>query len=121
MKNIICVASMFSMSLLLSACDEQTSPKNADVFSGHWTAVNKADGSALHPKYSSIMDITCSDATCHIVNKKKTVLSDDEMVSNTDWTIKDKTTLSKGNGIATVYVKDNKLIANDIVYERQKE
>lgn len=121
MKKLICVLAVIATSVLVTGCNDESDQKQADNFSGHWKAVSKADGSALHPKYSSVMDITCSDATCHIVNKKVTVLSDDEMVSNTDWTIKDGTTLTKGNGLSTVYVKDNKLIASDIVYERQKE
>ncbi|CAH0296353.1 hypothetical protein WB66_23530 [bacteria symbiont BFo1 of Frankliniella occidentalis] len=121
MKKLFCALAVVITSSFLSGCDDETTQKQSDVFSGHWKAVNKADGSALNAKYSSVMDITCSEAACHIVNKKVTVLSDDELVSNTDWTIKDDTTLVKGNGIATVYVKDNKLIASDIVYERQKE
>lgn len=119
MKKVICALAVFVSAAVISGCDDQ--PKQSDSFSGQWKAVSKADGSALHPKYSSIMNITCSEAACHIINKKKSVLSDDELVSNSDWNIKDGSTLMKGNGIASIYIKDNKLIANDVIYERQKE
>lgn len=119
MKKVICALAVLASSVIISGCDEQ--PKINDGFTGQWKAVSKADGSALHPKYSSIMNITCSEAACHIINKKKSVLSDDELVNNSDWNIKDSTTLMKGNGIASIYLKDNKLIANDVIYERLKE
>jgi len=119
MKKIISVLAVIISVATLSGCDN--SQNTTEGFSGHWKAISKSDGSALHPKFSSIMDISCSEAACHIVNKKKSVLSDDELVSNTDWNIKDATTLMKGNGMASIYIKDSKLIANDIVYERQKE
>lgn len=119
MKKIICALAVIISAATISGCDNKQS--TTDAFSGHWKAVSKSDGSTLHPKFSSIMDINCSEAACHIVNKKKSVLSDDELVSNTDWNIKDETTLMKGNGLASIYIKDSKLIANDIIYERQKE
>ncbi|GAB7400882.1 hypothetical protein OUHCRE2_43410 [Enterobacter asburiae] len=119
MKKFICAFAMIVSTVVISGCDDQQ--KVTDNFSGQWKAVSKADGSALHPKYSSVMNITCSEAACHIINKKKSVLSDDELVSNSDWNIKDGSTLMKGNGIASIYIQDNKLIANDVVYERQKE
>lgn len=119
MKKIISVLAVIISAATLSGCDDKQN--TAEVFSGHWKAISKSDGSALHPKFSSIMDVSCSDATCHIVNKKKSVLSDDELVSNTDWSIKDNSTLMMGNGLASIYIKDSKLIANEIVYERQKE
>lgn len=119
MKKFICAFAVIVSAVVISGCDDQQ--KVTDGFSGQWKAVSKADGSALHPKYSSVMNITCSEAACHIINKKKSVLSDDELVSNSDWNIKDSSTLMKGNGIASIYIKDNKLIANDVIYERQKE
>lgn len=119
MKNIIYALAVISSVVVLSACDNQE--KKIDNFSGHWKAVNKSDGGALHPKFSSTMDITCSEVVCHIVNTKKTVLSDDELISNTDWNIKDSTTLMKGNGISSIYSKNNQLIVSDIIYERKKE
>jgi hypothetical protein len=119
MKKIICALTVLVSVAVISGCDNQ--PKATDNFSGQWKAVSKSDGTALHPKFSSVMNITCSEAACHIVNKKKSVLSDDELVSNTDWNIKDDNTLMKGNGIASIYIKENKLIASDVMYERQKE
>lgn len=119
MKKIICALAVVVSVTFISGCDDEK--KAVDNFSGQWTAVSKSDGSALHPKFSSVMEIGCSESTCHIVNKKKTVLSDDELVSNTDWSVKDETTLIKGNGLASIYIKDSKLIANDVIYERQKE
>jgi major membrane immunogen (membrane-anchored lipoprotein) len=119
MKKVICIIGLIISASLISGCDE--SKTQQQTFAGHWKAVSKDDGSALHPKFSSVMDITCSENSCHVVNKKRSVLSDEEMVSDSDWNIKDGTTLMKGNGLVSIYVKDSKLIASNYVYERQKE
>lgn len=113
-----------ALSVFLTGCDdkiENSSSEQPQSFEGNWKAVSKADGSALHPKFSSILNITCSSASCHVVSKKRSVLSDEELVSNSDWNIKDASTLMKGNDMASIYVKDGKLIASDFIYEHQKE
>lgn len=69
MKKIIFVLAVIVSAVVISGCDDQQ--KVTDSFSGQWKAVSKADGSALPPKYSSVMNITCSEAACHIINKKK--------------------------------------------------
>lgn len=125
MKKVILALAVMMSTLVVVGCDdkesEQSQSKSEPEFVGHWKAVAKANGEALHPKLSSTLDITCSSATCHVINKKKTMLSDDEMVSNTDWNIKDNSTLMKANGLSSIYVQDGKIVANELVYERQKE
>lgn len=119
MKKLLCILSIFTSLTIITGCDESRDKTHA--FVGHWKAISKDSGEALHPKLSSEMDIICKDSTCHIVSRKKSVLSDDELVSNTDWDVKNETTLMKGNGIASIYVRGDKLIANNLVYEKQKE
>lgn len=119
MKKLICALVVIISAATVVGCDDKKD--NVQAFAGHWKAISKADGRDLHPKSSSVMDITCSEAACHIVSKNKSVLSDDELVSNTDWNIKDETTLMRGNGMSSIYVKENKLITSNFIYEKQTE
>lgn len=119
MKKRFCFLSLIISSVIITGCDGQKDISHS--FIGHWQAVSKADGRAMHPKSSSSLVITCSESVCHVLTKNKSVLSDDELVSNTDWNIKDEKTLMRGNGLASIYLNNNQLITNNFAYERQKE
>ena len=113
-KWIICMA--LACTSVISGCKDKN-----DAFVGHWKAISRADGKAIHKNMSSSLNIECSENTCHVESRNKTLLSDDVIVNNNDWEVKNETTLMYANGLASMYIKSGKLITENYIYVKQPE
>lgn len=98
---------------LLTVCNQV----NAESFSGKWKLVSLVTGESPPKNRETIMEITCKEKSCHIVNTTKSVLTEKPLSSDSDWSIKDNNTLSMMD-IDFMHLDNGKLINDKFIYQK---